>query len=308
MKIPRPALIPCFLLLILTAMPSYAVDIESSPGWLVLEKGKQLFDYGEFGEALYYFRQAREKLGEDAEVEYWIGRVFEAEGEHELAERQYIAALGGAQFLAVRDDVYDIRYRLADLYFTQGDFAGYESQLEAVIERDTQARAASGAVFLERRLLSTTLAERGLDKLLELYRLEDFGGLAGYYRLGVYKLRTGFIESATELLTYAFVISISTVINHAIEMDPEYRFTTFSELIGPALKSRAVQKYFEESQGFGQMYGLALSLRASEEAQKQEAALELLRLTRDYDPSGYWSGRARAQINSPFEEDFMIVF
>ena len=284
------------------------IDMETAPGWLIFEKGKQMFDSADYGESLFYFRQARDKLGNDAGVDFWIGRVFEAEGQYDLAKKQYQTALEKAGLLEVREEAYEIHYRLAQIHFTSGDFNSYESELMAIIDRDNDMRIAEAAVLFERRLLSRTLAEKGIDKLLELYRLKDHGGLPAYYQLGVYKLRTGLIESATEYLTYSLVITFSTIIDYLIKLDPEFRYSSFTSLMEDTDVDRAVIDYIEKYDAFGQLYALAAALRDSGEGPKQDLAVQLFRFVRDYDEQGYWSGRARAQIITPFEEDFMIVF
>ena len=72
------------------------------------------------------FRKALETFGSSPEIEYWIGRVFEAGGEYILAERQYEAALEEQKLLLVPDDVLSIRYRLAEVNFAGGDFAAWQ--------------------------------------------------------------------------------------------------------------------------------------------------------------------------------------
>jgi len=289
-------------------IPIHAVDIESDPEWVVFQKGKQLFESGSYGESLFYFRKARERAGSYPEVEFWIGRVFEAEGEYSLAERQYAIALESADFLEIRDELYDIRYRLAEIYFSQKRFSQYADELQAIVARDQTERSESEAIDIDPRLLAVTLSERGMDKLLELYRLKNYGGLEAYYRLGVYKLRTGFVENAAELLTMAMVMSFTRMIGVMIEHDPEYRFSTLPALLTSITGQRSLMDYMSSVDAFGQLYALALALRGSGERPKMERADELLSLTARYDEAGYWGARAAEQLSAPFDEDFMIIY
>jgi tetratricopeptide (TPR) repeat protein len=301
------AVMLCFLFLV-GAATVFGVDANTAPDWLVIEKGKQLFDSGDYGESLFYFRQARERYPNVPEVEYWIGRVFEAEGEYSLAELQYKLALERAEYFEIRDDVYEVHYRLADIYLIEKHLSSYVAHLESILNRDVEARRSAGDLRLDGRLLSRTLAQKGLDKLFELYRLPDYGGLDAYYRLGVYELRTGLVENASELLTLSAVITFTTVINHLLERDPEYRFTTFDDLLTGALKYRIVEDYFFDTDAFGQLYALALALRGSREAPKIEVSSQLLALVRIHDAQGFWGRRAVRQLEKAFEDDFMIVF
>ena len=309
MQCERRSIVAILLLLFLINSSSiFAIDVDSSPGWLVFEKGKQLFDSEDYGDALYHFRKALETFGSSPEIEYWIGRVFEAEGEYILAERQYKAALGDQRLLLVPDDVVSIRYRLAKVSFAAGDFAAYSGQLEAIIEHDIAEREKTDVLEFKPRALAGVLAQRGYDKLLELYRIDDHGGLSSYYDLGVYKYRTGFIESGTEYLTFAVILTCTTAIEYLIHLDPDYRFASLPELLSYALKNKTLSAYLNAVDAFGQIYALGTSLYESGEAPKMEIAADLWRVVSDQDKTGRWSTKAASQLQSPFQDDFMIIF
>jgi len=295
------------LFLIFAGIPLYPVDVENAPGWLIFEKGKQLFDAGEYGDAVYYFRKAREVLGSAPEVEYWIGLVFEAEGEYNLAAKQYEAALRQRNLLLVPDEEIEFRSRLADVYFTVGDFAAYSEQLETIIRYDAGTRRKHTNLEIEPRTLTRTLTEQGFDKLLELYRIDDYGALSAYYGIGVYKYRTGFLESAIEYLAYAVVVTHTSLVKYLIDRDPEYRFSTLPELLSEALRHRRLQEYMYAVDAFGQLYALGTALYATGEPTKREIAAGLWRLVAEYDENGWWSGKARRQLAAPFADDFMIL-
>jgi tetratricopeptide (TPR) repeat protein len=296
-------------LLVFNVFNIFAVDVENSPGWLLHEHGKQLFDNGDYGQALFYFRAAREILGTFPEGEFWIGRVFEAEVEYTLAKNQYLAAIENAAKLEVLDDIYAIRSQLANIYFNTKDFLAYTTELEKIIGRDREKRSElSSFLELDPILLAETLSGKGLTKLLELYRLSDYGGLTAYHKLGVFKYATGFYEAALRTLTYGLVITFSTAIEHLIAKDPEYRLTTFESLLSDSLRHRKLTDYFSEVDAFGQLYAIAVTLYASEEPIKEARARDIFRLVSEYSSSGQWSVRASRQLQNPFKDDFAIIF
>ena len=152
------------------------------------------------------------------------------------------------------------------------------------------------------------LVQRGLDKLLELYRIDDHGGLHAYYDLGVYKYRTGFVEAGAEYLTFAVVMTCTTAIKYLIHLNPEYRFTTLPDLILDAYKSRVLSGYLSGVDLIGQLYALGTALYGAGEIRKIEIANGLWRIVTDHDESGVWAPKARGQLQSPFQDDFMIIF
>ncbi|MBN1686112.1 MAG: hypothetical protein JW852_05630 [Spirochaetales bacterium] len=302
----RTAVASLFLFFVMA--PLIALDVEEAPGWLILEKGKQLFDGKELGDAIYHFRRAREVLGPSPEVEYWIGRVFEAEGEYLLAAKQYETAIEKKRLLLVPDEEMSIRNRLAMVYFTLGDFAGYSEELEQIIRYDWGARDAEVEFGIEPATLARSLARQGYDKLLELYRIDDYGALSAYYNLGVYEYRTGLFEAGVEHLAFAFVISNTTLIKYLIRLDPEYRFTTLPGLMSDALRHRDLVDYMYAVDAFGQTYALAAALYETGEVQKRELAALLFQIVAEYDVENWWTVKARRQLISPFKDDFMIIF
>jgi len=296
------------LLLVITTFPLTAVDVENSPGWLILEKGKQLFDAGEYGDAMFYFRKAHQSLGASPEVEYWIGRVFEAEGEYTLAAQQYETAVEKRRLLLVPGEELAIRHRLAEVYATERDFKAYADELEAIIGYDTSKRIGARAIVFEPRTIADVLADRGYNKLLELYRIEDYGALGTYYDLGIYEYRSGLFEAAVEHLAYSFTITYTTVIKHLIFLDPEFRFVSLTELLREAMRIEKVADYIYRADAFGQMYALGTALYETGELLKREIARDLWRTVIDYDEQGWWREKAARQLQSPFSDDFMLIF
>ena len=75
------------LLTLITLFPVYAQDY-SKPEWILYRKGINLYNSKNYSEAFNYFREASRKR-DFPEAEYYIGRIFENEGEQTLALKQY---------------------------------------------------------------------------------------------------------------------------------------------------------------------------------------------------------------------------
>ncbi|MAG13202.1 MAG: hypothetical protein CMN78_01260 [Spirochaetales bacterium] len=285
------------------------IDPEGAPTWLIFEKGKQLFDSGEFGESLLFFRTARGRRSPFPEVEYWIGRVFEAEGELSLAERQYLAALEIAQYLETPDDEFVIRYQLANLYIITHRYSKYEQSLDDIIGLERSRRKSASIIDIDPQLLVETLLGRGLDKLLELYRLDDYGGVEAYFRSGVYRYRRGFFNRAAEDLIYGIVITSTNILDYLLDRDPEYRFSTIESMIVDITRHRALVDYAQSMGFFGQIYALGLSLHDSQDARRINLARDMWRVISGYGPKGSpWVVKSRLQLASPFADQLGIIF
>ena len=191
------------------------------PVWVLMEKGKASFREGDFATALTFFSYSRNKGAVLPEAEYWMGRVFEEEGELSLAVAQYQIALEQSRYLYIGDDKIDISYRLADSYKKMADWSMYEFQLQVLVDGEID----SNQEILDREhLFATTLKEKGLDELLYLYRLEYSYSLRAFRELGIFSYKQGRYRSSTIYNLYSVMTYFSLGINELIKEDPDFQF------------------------------------------------------------------------------------
>jgi tetratricopeptide (TPR) repeat protein len=191
------------------------------PVWVLMEKGKASFRQGDFASALTYFTFSRNKGAVLPEGEYWIGRVYDEEGELSLAILQYEKALELSRYLYVTDEKTDIVYRLAEAYLKSEKPEKYEYQLKRLIDDEVDR---SVEVVEREHLYVSTLKEKGLDELLYLYRLDYNQSLRAFRELGIYYFKQGEYRSAVLYNLYAVMTFYSLGIEQLIREDPEFQF------------------------------------------------------------------------------------
>ena len=113
------------------------IDMGKAPPWLLMELGEKAFREKEFGEALVLFREAKKRMGVYPEADLWIGLVFEADAEIELAVKQIERAYADRNQLYIIAEKYTILYKLAELYRMQADNSSFENRLSLIIDDDT---------------------------------------------------------------------------------------------------------------------------------------------------------------------------
>lgn len=220
------------LLLVVSLLPAAAEELTDEerklPVWVLMEKGKASFREGDFATAYSFFIHARNKGAVLPEAEYWMGRVYEEEGELPLAIAQYQKALELSRYLYIRDDSIEISYRLADAYKKQGDWDRYEFRLQVLVDGEI---ARSQEVLDREHLYATTLKEKGLDELLYLYRLDYRYSLRAFQELGVFYYKQGRYRSATIYNLYSVMTYFSLGVEELIREDPEFQFPRNREML-----------------------------------------------------------------------------
>ena len=71
------------------------------PPWILLEHGRSAFERRDLTAALDALLDAVEADNEYPEAEFWLGRIYEAQGQLILAEEQYRRALDLSLYLRV---------------------------------------------------------------------------------------------------------------------------------------------------------------------------------------------------------------
>lgn len=278
------------------------VDFDAMPEWLILEKGKLLYRTKDYGMAIRFFREAKGRRSVYPEAEYWIGAVFEAENEYQLAEIQYKKAYDGKNYLEIPAEALKILFKLVDIYDRQQHYNQYEETLKTIIDRNedfTHPRTGISANALHR-----TLTQNGLDKLLELYRFKDDGTLSAFYQLGVFLYRTGRYNEAILHLTFSTVMTFTSIIDFLIEKDPEYRYESIEAVIEKLSENKTLSEFVLDIDLFGQLYYLASSLH---EETIDDQARSMWGIVTNHGTYGNWANRAARQLQSPFTEPLLEI-
>jgi tetratricopeptide (TPR) repeat protein len=288
------------LLLCTTLLMSHA-QTENEPAWLLYERGLREMSRGEPGAAINFLFRALEKKNLYPEAEMALGDIYRSEAEPELAEKQYERALALRDFLETPEDHYTVRYRLVDLHETQGSWENYRETLVAIIQADEvyvrEIYEKSGEAFQK------TYLDSGVDRLLQLYRLPDRPEARAHSELGWYYYRTGRFEpSAIRELLFAAVIQISSVVTELIRLNPDYRFTTLSELWSMAEKRRHIREHIAGSTLFESLYHLAA---ASYAMNHSDRAREVWAIVAETEMAAQYRSLSERQLADPWIEPLL---
>ena len=132
-------------LLLLIAVAAGAQE----PAWILLERGKSAFENRNLTAALDLILEAVESTDDFPEGEYWLGRVYAAQGQSVLAEEQYRRAIRMALYLRVPDDRFSILYSLADLLLQMDSGRWPEAEIVLSEIADSEGATISQTIELE---------------------------------------------------------------------------------------------------------------------------------------------------------------
>ena len=194
--------------------------------WLKLQSGVNHFYNHEYGDAMVLFQECKRLIGSYPEADYWIGRIYEVEGDFVLAQQQYnrvlsIYNLKGSYYA---DQLYETMLHLSDIYLKQEREEDFISILDQLLDLDKSRTKEEREDFYNSVAIS--LSRDGFDKVLELYRINESYQIEVYTRKANYYLSKKEYEKAKVNLVLATLASLTSIVNEKHNDDTDFIFTT----------------------------------------------------------------------------------
>lgn len=225
MKISRIKILLICLPILISSISLHAGE-QRDYAWLKLQEGINLFHSHQYGDAMVEFRQCRELNRNWPDVEFWIGQIYEVEGDYVLALKQFEKAItlyqGEANFRT--DDIFQTYLHLADIYSKTGRSQQFLETLEKLLSNGNQTDRDERTVIYS--AVKSALATGGMNKVLELYRIENSWEIEVYHRKSEYFIvEENWLEAETNLIM-AVLSSLSAVISEMERIDINFLFTS----------------------------------------------------------------------------------
>jgi tetratricopeptide (TPR) repeat protein len=277
------------------------------PAWLWFEYGQRSFAEREYGEALQFYTLAIEEQSIYPEAQARIADIYALQGETELALIGYQQALAVAGAYRVADEQYATRYRVATLQRLTQDYRGLEKTLLNITAVEPEF---SDARFTRlRQALVDVFIREGLDRTLQLYRLDTPLAVEAHVTLGWFFHRSGRDPRSIPHSLFAIINIVSEVARELRRRDTEYELVSIAQLMvdpggfSPA-GNRLVMQYMQDAELPRALYYLAT---AAHESGFNGRATELWRILAAMEAAGEYRDRARDQLISPSTEPRLEV-
>ena len=213
------------------------------------------------GGSIAKLRSAAAELSSYPEAEYWIGRVYLAEGELRLAELQFRKAYDQRESLDIPEDRFQILDALAGVYRDGGKWRDYEESLKEIVAADP---AFSEKSRFFRDAMERSVRRDGIDKFMTLYRVEGGAWTKAGAELGSFYLANGRPQALVHLALAANGL-LARCIERVREREPSYAYTSLRELLGRIDADRELRRYAEEAKLYRCLYELGEALAAEGE-------------------------------------------
>ena len=243
-----------------------------------------------------------DRLKNYPEADYWLGETYRAEGELNLAFRQYQRAWDNRALLEVPGFDVDILYKMAEIHRLRGEYQEMEKKTLEIIEGSSLAGAPRDSLWVRalaggsasanqiRSAMGRILENEGVNRFITLYRHDNPVTERAHRLLGFFYYSSNRYSPSAEHLQFAFLIQNTVIINEIVRSQFDYTFTTLNELESQVQSRPVLRTYLEETEYYRTIYYLACALYA---AGKNRPARELWSFLSGSSYAGEWGSRAR---------------
>jgi tetratricopeptide (TPR) repeat protein len=253
-------------------------SVDNEPEWLLYRKGINYYNSTNFSEAFKYFREAS-RTRDFPEAEYYLGRIFENEGEFSLALKQYERAEEFSENLFVPSFTNEITLKKAAIYKKLKKYNLYQEMLEKLIKKLAEEKEITRYMSL----LPEKLLKSGLDELFYYYRINGDELIHPSGELGVYFYQLSQDNNAIRYLTPSVIIIMTKVSSVLKNYDPAYTYKNLTKFITDAENFSDTAAYISDSQFYKYFFHLSLSLHNTG---KTDETYRLLKIICDSSYSG----------------------
>lgn len=244
------------------------------------------------GDSLDELKAAAKELSLYPEAEYWIGKIYLAEGESRLAELQIRRAYDMRDSLELPGESQAMLESLAEIYKARGEIKAYEDSLRSIADasdlfakKDEHYRAS----------MERILERQGFDTFMKLYRVEEVHPIGAYSDLGALYLEDG-RPIATIYLAAASNACLTRAIREIRVDEPGYEYSGLEELAARIVADRGLAAYANEKGLWKDLVLLGDALFASG---NRQGARELWTVVKKALPRDPWGKKAAEELEKP---------
>ena len=234
-----------------------------------------------------------DKLKNYPEADYWIGEVYQAEGELALALRQYERAWENRTLLETSGFDTEILYKITDIHRIRGEYQEMEKQANEIIGGTDSSGAPRDSLWAGNQIqaaMTRILGNEGVSRFLTLYRYNNTVTEKAHRLLGFYQYASSRFSPAAEHLMFAFLIQNTVLITELTRRQFDFTFTTLDDLMNTVRAKPELVAYLDTTEYYKTVYYLACALYASG---KSLPATQLWAFLAGRDDAGDWGRRAR---------------
>lgn len=223
------------------------------------------------------------------EADFLAGKVYQLEGEYEVAQKLYLQAFDFASILYIPDEKFDILYALSEIALVQKDFNKYEEELLLIVSCDK--------AFNDKPLLQAMMRtikskkKKDIEKFFVMYRAENIKFLKAYFSLAEYYSQKNENERALTMSALGSLTGFSKIYDVTKDRNPDFFYKNLSGLLQEASQYADIVEWGKENDIWKGFNNFA---KSADNNKCKVFAKELYSILKDFSPEEYW--RTQAEI------------
>ena len=225
------------------------------------------------------------------EADFMIGKIYQLEGEFDVALEFFERACKESAYLDVPDDSFDILYAMADLAKQQDKEEVYEQTLLLILDNDPNFKD----TVLQTALLRTIDydSEKHVERFFMLFRALPHHSLEALYALGNIYEKQGESEKALVCAALGTVESFTHILGSLDERDASFSYTTFGAFLRQAARYADIVEWGSKQHVWDMMFLFAQRIAARGNMLFAQVLFQIMAETM---PDSYWCAEAAEKV------------
>lgn len=257
----------------------------------IINRYKKYYGFDRFDSSMKKLLAFIENHEDFPEADYLSGKIYQLEGEYDVAEGLYIKAYSRADILDVKDEKYDILYSLSEIAYIKKDNKKYEEYLVLIVSNDANYKNQSFVSSIKRTIKS----KRGnsVEKFFKMYRADNYKLLNAYFALGEYYQEQGQFDRALTAASLGCLTGFTKIYDVIKKRSPNFIYVDLSSLLNEATLYPDIVDWGQENnvwKGFNDFAEYVYN------SKYEVFATILYTILKDYSPEEYWRREADAML------------
>lgn len=227
------------------------------------------------------------------EADFLIGRIYQLEGEFDIALDFYERARKESAYLDIPEELFDILYAMADLAKQQKKGEVYEQTLLLILDNDPNFKDEVLLTALVRSIDYNT--EKHVERFFMLFRCEPHHSLRALYELGNIYERNGEAEQALRCAALGTIEAFTHILGSLDERDADFSYTDYGAFLRQTARYADVVEWGSRMHVWDLMFQFADRVAARGDA---VFARTLYAIMAESMPDAYWREEAANRLRS----------
>lgn len=225
------------------------------------------------------------------EADYLSGRVYQLEGEYDVAQKLYLKAYENADILDIPDQKFDILYSLSEIAFIKKDYKRYEEYLLLIVSFDPSYKNKSFVASIKRIIRS----KKGdnVEKFFKMYRSSNYKLLNAYFALSEYYQNLGEQDRALSASSLGCLTGFTKIIDVVKKRSADFSYSSISSLLDEAALYPDIVEWGKENNVWKGFNDLA---QYTFESGYEAFAAKFYQVLQDHSPEEYWRREAQVML------------